>query len=320
MRWFAAVAIAGLLQLASPLRAQTAETSAEAAEDGGDAPESILEMGVTDSDRMTLPVHIGGQGPYAFIVDTAATRSVVSREIALALALKPAGRLKMLSLTGTSEVAQVHVPGLVYRPGRSDDIRAFALSKENVGGDGIIGIDTLKNQRLVIDFAARTIAVTQAPRRKLRDNKDPNTIVVEARRRLGQLILADSTIDGEKIDVVVDTGAQVSLGNLALRSRLMRRSSGYTVQPITLLGVTGGTLTAEYTRVDRLRIGRAEIIGLPVAFADAYPFRKLKLRKPALLLGMDALRMFTRVTVDFANKQASFVLPEEAQLAAKPGS
>ena len=54
----------------------------------------------------------------------------------------------------------------------------------------------------------------------------------------------------------------------------------------------------------RIRIGGAALRHLSVAFADAEPFRQLRLDdRPALLLGMDALRLFERVSVDFANRR-----------------
>jgi hypothetical protein len=83
---------------------------------------------------------------------------------------------------------------------------------------------------------------------------------------------------------------------------------------ITLTSITGESLTADYTRADRLVIGGVALIGMPVAFADAHFFRRVRLtRRPALLLGMDALQMFTRVSVDFPNRRASFVLPDNVQ-------
>lgn len=281
---------------------------AAATEPATPAPD-IIDVGIDKSDRMTVPIHIGGQGPYAFIVDTAATRTVISRELANKLNLKPAGRVNMLSLTGYNEAALVHVPKLMFQPGRTHDISALALGGTHIGAHGILGIDTLQNQRVVLDFKGRTLAVSEAPRRGFQ-TADPDEIIVTARRRFGQLILADSTIDDEKIDVIIDTGTQVSLGNDALRRRLLGKGRQYAVTPISIIGVTGGVLTADYTRVDQLRIGRVAMHGMPIAFADAYPFRKLKLRKPALLLGMDALSMFARVTLDFQNRKASFVLPE----------
>lgn len=269
-----------------------------------------IALAINDRGHMTVAIQIAGQGPFAFIVDTAATRTVISQQLAASLQLQPAGRVSMLSLTGSSDEMMVHVPALMFSPGRSQDIRALALNEASLGSHGILGIDALKDQRVVMDFKAHTLTVSASPRRPAHE-AEPDEIIVTARRKLGQLILGDSTIDGERIDLIVDTGTQVSLGNEALRRLLLKDGSRYKMTQIAIVGVTGGVLNADYTRVDQLRIGRAQLIGMPIAFADAYPFRKLKLRRPALLLGMDALQMFARVTVDFPNRRATFLMPDQ---------
>jgi hypothetical protein len=87
------------------------------------------------------------------------------------------------------------------------------------------------------------------------------------------------------------------------------------MRPITLLSVTGETQLADYTKADRLTVGNAEFVGMPMAFADAYIFTRLKLtRSPALLLGMDALQMFARVALDFQNNEARFAFRSASSL------
>ncbi len=141
-----------------------------------------------------------------------------------------------------------------------------------------------------------------------REKPAAHEIVVKGRKRLRQLVLADCTIDGVPVDVIVDSGSQVSLGNEPLRKLLTTPRN--TFLPISLVTVTGEYQNADYTRADKLVIGSAALLGMPVAFAEAYIFRRLKLNNtPALLLGMDALQMFDRVTVDFQTNEARFVLP-----------
>ena len=48
-------------------------------------------------------------------------------------------------------------------------------------------------------------------------------LIVEARRRKGQLILLDSDVNGMKVNIILDTGANFSVGNLALRDKLVRK-------------------------------------------------------------------------------------------------
>ena len=59
-----------------------------------------------------------------------------------------------------------------------------------------------------------------------------------------------------------------------------------------------------------VELGGVHLTDLSVAFADAHIFRQLKLEnKPALLLGMNAMKAFDRISIDFAAKKVRFVLP-----------
>ena len=175
----------------------------------------------------------------------------------------------------------------------------------------MLGVDTLQSQRVVLDFKAGTMTVTPSTRRE--QHWDGDTIVVTARRKAGHLILTDASIDGEKVRVIIDTGAQVSVGNTALRHRLLGRSPRKPPRQVTMTSVTGDPIEAEYTTIREIKIGGLDMRDVPVAFADAQPFKTLGLqRKPALLLGMDALRLFDRVSVDFASRKVRFLMPDGA--------
>jgi hypothetical protein len=58
-------------------------------------------------------------------------------------------------------------------------------------------------------------------------------------------------------------------------------------------------------------MGRVNLTEVPVLFADASPFAELGMRnKPALLLGISALRIFDRVAIDFGRGKVDFLLPD----------
>ena len=80
--------------------------------------------------------------------------------------------------------------------------------------------------------------------------------------------------------------------------------------PVLLTSITGGTVMGEFSIAPQIRLGGVDLENIPIAFADAHPFRKLNLLdRPALLLGMDALELFERVSVDFANRRVRLVRP-----------
>jgi predicted aspartyl protease len=274
----------------------------------------VIAFGSDQNDRMTVPVSIGGSGPYAFLIDTGAERTVISRELARRLALNESGSLLMHSVTGSERVGTVMIPSLNVSTQPVNDVRAPALDEQHLGAAGLLGIDSLRNQKVTLDFKAGTMTVVPGDRPGMRAaRRDPDEIIVTARRKAGQLIMTGATINGANVDVIIDTGAQISIGNEVLQRRLMGGSLNRKRKEIEIMSVTGDRTQASYTSVREINLGGAMIRNMPVAFSAAPIFRTLGLtRRPALLLGMDALRMFDRVSVDFASRKVRLLLPDGA--------
>lgn len=295
------LAAVAALTIAVPSIATTAEP---------EAPE--LVQGANDlSTRLTVPVTINGAGPYNFVVDTAAERTVISRQLAGRLALGPGKSVTVLSVSGYNQIDTAVVPLLQLTAGRNrlSGLEAPMMEEANLGASGLLGIDSLKSKRVVMDFKARRMTIVDSSN----GGHDSDEIVVTARSKFGQLILVDASANGMKVNVVIDTGSQVSIGNPALRARLEKRGQLGTLTPISILSVTGGRTPADYTSIAHVRLGTITVDTMPVAFADAEIFHRLGLaQKPAILLGMDVLRGFDRVSVDYANRSVRFILPGEA--------
>jgi predicted aspartyl protease len=145
---------------------------------------------------------------------------------------------------------------------------------------------------------------------------EPGTIVVQGTRRNGRLILTEATANGRSIVVVIDTGSQISVGNEALRRALLGEKLLKPDQhQVELLSVTGERISGDYMFVREIRIGDVGLKNLAVVFTDAHTFRQLKLdKRPALLLGMNAMRAFKKVSIDFASRKLRVVLPQESSL------
>ena len=270
------------------------------------------------SARLTVPVTINGGGPYHFVVDTGAERTVISRELADRLTLAPAKPVTLLSIAGMDEVQTALVAELRLTSSRShlSDLEAPILSQDHLGAVGMLGIDSLQTKRVIMDFRKMRMSISDASRAMPVASDE---IVVTARRRLGQLILVDADADGQKISVIIDTGSAVSIGNPLLRAKLAKRHRLGPFVPITITSVTGGQTMADHSYIRHVRIGGVSINDMPIAFADVQIFHRLGLdSKPALLLGMDALHAFDRVSIDFANRNVRFLLNGDALTAPMP--
>jgi len=219
----------------------------------------------------------------------------------------------MHTVAGVSMVSTADVPQLQLTQKAQNVRGAPLLDSSNMGADGIIGTDSLRSQRVQFDFGTKTLSIVPSATRDFRD--EPGTIVVQAQRRKGRLVLTDATANGQALTVVIDTGAQVSIGNEALRQRLQGRGLLGTSEKVSLQTVTGQTIVGDYMFVRDLEIGGVTLRNLAIVFTDAHTFHALNLdRRPALLLGMNAIRAFKKVSIDFANQKFRVVLPESSAL------
>ena len=260
--------------------------------------------------RLTVPVRIGRHGPYDFLIDTGAERTVLARGLAERLGLAPSGRATLMGVAGSIAVDLVDVAEVRLGSRTFFDLSAPLLEGSHIGADGIIGLDGLQNQRVLIDFRRNLIAVDDA--KALGGNRGYE-IVVRARRRGDQLIMTNAVVDGVKTDVIIDTGAQNSIGNRALQRALARKRLA---EQTKLTSVTGQQILADIVYARRIRLGNLDLTQMPVAFADAPPFLRLGLHdKPALLLGMGQLRAFNRVAIDFEAKKILFDIPPQEGIA-----
>ena len=255
--------------------------------------------------RMTVEVRVNGRGPYRFLVDSGADSSVVGQRIARDLNL-PAGTPAVLhGTTGSAVVNRVLVDELLLGQGIIHNLEVPALSEGDLGGEGLIGIDALVEQRLMMDFEKRVIKVEDARQKaQVLDGE----IVVKARRRRGQLILTQVRAANLPVDAVIDTGSEISIGNVKLRDKLIKGNRDKFVT-IAITGVTGETIDLQIARVAELRLGSVTLKNVPIAFADVPPFKVFGLtEEPSLLLGTDLLETFRRVSLDFRARKVRFQL------------
>lgn len=263
--------------------------------------------------RMTVPVMVNGQGPFQFVVDTGADRTVISSELAQRLGLRNAGTARLHAMGGERDVRIVAIDSVSVSTNTARDVRAAALPARNIGADGLLGIDSLKGQRIIMDFKAQTMTIVPSSKNDGSAADDVGMIVVTAKTRLGQLVMVDADANGQKVWVVVDTGAQSSVGNTKLRQLMLKRNSSLDIKPVEMSDVLGKKTQADYVVVDNMRVGNVAMKNSPIAFADAHPFKIFDLvNKPSMLLGMEGLRSFDRVSVDFTTRKIKFLLPQTA--------
>ena len=255
--------------------------------------------------RLSVEVLVNGRGPYHFIVDSGADTSVIGSQIARQLQL-PLGKPVILNgMTSRDVVDSVKVAELTLGPTTMHNLELPALNEADLGAQGMVGIDALHRHRLLMDFEKHLIRIEDA---RAPEKGMPGDIVVVARRRRGQLILTQVKAAGTPLDAIIDTGTEITIGNLALRDKLIRGNRGKFVD-VEVTGVTGVVAHMQVARIAELQLGPVLLRDVPMAFADVPPFKLFGLsREPALLLGTDLLENFRRVSLDFRTRKVRFQL------------
>jgi len=307
--------LAVALASAAPLSAQTATTRLDAVAGVSEIDKTTQTEDVNfrnRDDRMTVPVRLSGAGPYQFLVDTGADRTAVSRQLVAKLNLPNASGAELHSLSGISSVATARVRDLQLTR-TPENVEAAVLDGVNMGADGIVGVDLLRSQRVQFDFEKQTMSIVPSATPDFTDER--GSIVVRAKRKNGRLVVTDAVANDERLTVVLDTGSQVSIGNQVLRRRLLGDNLVDIEKSVELESVTGQKIYGDYMFIKQLTIGGVGLTNLAVVFTDAHTFKQLGLdKRPALLLGMNAIRAFKKVSIDFANRKFRVVLPERSEL------
>ena len=264
--------------------------------------------------RMAVPVMVEGKGPYSFLVDTGAERTVIAEELARKLGLAKGEKLRLATIGSSTIVPSFQIASLEMTNLRLRPFDAPAFAGRHIGAPGLIGVDMLEKRRVLIDFRNESMQILETRYRARPIIHSADAIVVSARNSAGRLILSDARIGGRRVDVIVDTGAQSSVGNLALQQMVMkRRQNRMPLMPTVLNAVSGEAVPAMRTAIKAIQINGLDVTDLRVSFADSQAFRALGLQeRPALLLGMDGLAVFDRIEIDFPNKRVVFDPPASA--------
>ena len=258
--------------------------------------------------RMTGPVTIDGSGPFPFVIDTGANQSVISSELATKLNLLLVEGRPVNGVAGVADAPMTEAKAQVgSRPPRNATFSV--LPEAAMGAPGMLGLDLLDGARLTLDFGRQALSIDSGPELPGTGNE----VHMKAHRRDGQLTLVDANLAGIAVTAFLDSGAQNTIGNMALRELALVRYPLTFWSRIPVVSVTGQTIEAEFADLPALRIGGVTLPAWPVAFADLHTFRLWDLlKKPAILIGVDVMSRFETVCLDFRRDEVRFRLPERA--------
>jgi predicted aspartyl protease len=308
VRFAAAGALACMLAMSAlypgAARAAVATESKPPESPPDPGPEFATPTTLDRAGRIVAPVEINGHGPLRFILDTGANRSAMSAATAQALGLvaDEGSTVSVHGITGSAvlpvvDVKSFRVGELVFENQRMPVLPAAVFGD----ADGILGIDCMQQARIEVDFEHDLVTIRRSTGRRAASGY----LVVPARLRHGGLLLVNARVGNVPIKAVLDTGAERSLGNEALRTALLQRWHQPQESVATMvIGATSQLAQGMSFEAPAIAIGGARLTNLTVTFGDLHVFEVWSLQQePALLIGMDLLGRLQQFIVDYPRRE-----------------
>jgi predicted aspartyl protease len=263
-------------------------------------PSDMLFASPTQADRagrIVVPVFINGKGPFRFLVDTGADGSMISQPL-----------VRMLGLTSnhTSDERVQGTTGIERLPCvRIDEMRIGSIVKHNVrmpvspspvltGLGGILGMAGFGPVRVVVDFHSNRVEIDRSSARMVE-----GYLGIQARRTTGGLLMIPAQVGDIQVEAVIDTGAEVSLGNSALRVALLREAA-QRAEDARIYGVTKQISNGGISDSPMITVGPIAIEGLGIVYSDIPIFKAWHLdSRPALIIGMNVLGSVQGLVLDY---------------------
>ena len=251
--------------------------------------------------RIWAPVLINGEGPYRMVLDTGASRSAITDRIASRLQLPVyVDSVRLRGVTGTAIASSIKADTLEVGELLIENVTMPILADAFGGADGVLGAEGLKDKRIVIEFQHDRISIARSHRQPA----EPGFLSLPFKWSDSRGMRVTVLVGGVRTVGLVDTGAQVTVGNLALREALARKRREDEEMKDAIIGVTQDIQHANSMLVPSITAGDLIVRNPLIKFSDLYIFDHWKLNKrPAILLGMDILGLLDTLVIDYRRSE-----------------
>jgi len=250
--------------------------------------------------RAVALININGQGPFRFIIDTGANRSVLSQALATRLGLAPSGEDVVHSIDAAEPAMLVNVESLSFGAIHLSSGDTPVLDGPMLdGAHGLLGVDGMAGRLLHIDFTKRCVGIYESASAAQMSMQGWQS--APARMRFGSLLMVPGEIMGVHVNVLIDTGSNVSLANQKFRDAL-RGVAARTIQYHNGRAFTFGRpiVLEQSVWTPSLKLGRTVVGGVNAYIGDFHIFDFWGLQdEPTMLIGMDVLARSREMAIDY---------------------
>jgi hypothetical protein len=247
--------------------------------------------------RIWAPVRIDGKGPYRLVLDTGASRSAVTQRVVddagLTVRAKP---VQLRGVTGAAIVTAVDARSLEFGDLLIENAVMPVVADAFGGADGVLGSEGLADKRIEIEFARDRIRIA----RSRREPAPAGFSVVPFEHSANRGMRVQVTVGPVRAIALIDSGGQVTVGNLALREALARRRGEKDAFDDSIIGVTEDIQHATRVRVPGIVAGDLIVRNAEIMFSDLHIMDHWGLNaRPALIIGMDVLGTLDTLIIDY---------------------
>lgn len=250
--------------------------------------------------RIWAPVMIDGKGPFRLVLDTGASHSAVIQRTADTLKEPHVGELTLVTgVTGSATVPTVRVASMEVGELLLGPTFLPVVADVFGGAQGVLGHEGLEGMRISADFGHDRLSIT----RSHNQHAGHDFAVVPLRVVHDGLLMADILVGRVRTHAIIDTGAQQTVGNEALRAALLRHPP-WGVKRQDIIGVTLDVQQGDNLPTPPIFMGKMSLQGVRVTFGDMYLFQHWNMiQEPTLLVGMDVLGSFDALVIDYRTKE-----------------
>jgi aspartyl protease len=257
--------------------------------------------------RIWAPVFINDKGPFRLVLDTGASRSGVTRDVAAALGIAPdqSEQVMLRGVTGSAVVPTIPVQTVLVGDLLVHASKLPIITDALGGAQGVLGTEGLTDRRIFIDFQHDMIQIN----RSHNEHAPVGFKTIELRPSDEHLLVVDAMVGGVRCKAIIDTGGQVSIGNLALRDAITSLRSRRHLTREEIEGATADIQSAEGYPAPPINLGGIQIVGAHVSFGDMRIFEHWHLtHDPVILIGMDCLGLLDVLIIDYKRHELQLEL------------
>ena len=223
---------------------------------------------------------------------------MLSQSLATRLGLTHSGAGVVHSVDGAEPAMLVNVESLSFGALRLSGGETPVLDGLMLGGEhGLLGVDGMAGRLLHVDFTKHCVEIYEdAAQISMK-----GWLSVPARIRFGSMLMIQGKIMGVRVNVLIDTGSNISLANQRFRDAL-RAVGARSIEYHNGHAFTFGRpiVLEQSVWTPNLRLGNTYVESVNAYIGDFHIFDVWGLQdEPTLLIGMDVLTRSREMAIDY---------------------